>query len=421
MWRRHLTPLVEAALEDTPVVFLAGPRQAGKTTLVRAHCDGSARPLLTLDDPTVLEAARADAPGFVAGLPQTVALDEVQHAPELFLPLKASVDRDCRPGRFLLTGSANALFLPRLADALAGRMEVLTLYPLSEAEVEGRAGIVDALFEGAPLPRTRDAAWAERCVLGGYPEARGRTAPARRRAWFESYVATVLLRDVRDLAAIETAGALPRLLALVVSRAPGLLNASDLGRDAGLPTSTLKRYLALLETLFLVEQVPPWFANVGKRLVKSPRLHVVDSGVACHVLGLTNADALERAPLRGSVLQNFVAMELRKQAEVSAARPKLLHFRSHDGLEVDAVLEDARHRVVAVEIKASASLKASDAAGIRAFASLAGDRFVRGVVFYGGTETVPLGERIEAVPVGALWSGTPLKTPGLAARRRRRP
>lgn len=244
MWRRHLTPLVEAALEDTPVVFLAGPRQAGKTTLVRAHCDGSARPLLTLDDPTVLEAARADAPGFVAGLPQTVALDEVQHAPELFLPLKASVDRDCRPGRFLLTGSANALFLPRLADALAGRMEVLTLYPLSEAEVEGRAGIVDALFEGAPLPRTRDAAWAERCVLGGYPEARGRTAPARRRAWFESYVATVLLRDVRDLAAIETAGALPRLLALVVSRAPGLLNASDSAGTRGCrraPSSGISR------------------------------------------------------------------------------------------------------------------------------------------------------------------------------------
>lgn len=405
MWRRHLEPLVNAALADTPVVFLAGPRQAGKTTLVRALCDGGARPLLTLDDPTVLEAARVDPAGFVAGLPDAVALDEVQHAPELFLPLKAAVDRDRRPGRFLLTGSANALLLPRIADALAGRMEVLTLYPLSEAEIEGRAGIVDALFEGAPLPRTRDAAWAERCLLGGYPEARGRTSPARRRAWFESYVATVLLRDVRELAAIETAGALPRLLALVVSRAPGLLNASDLGRDAGLPTNTLKRYLALLETLFMIERVPPWFANVGKRLVKSPRLHVVDSGLACHVLGLTSARALEQSPLRGGVLQNFVAMELRKQAEASAARPRLFHLRSHEGLEVDVVLEDSRHRLVGVEVKASATLKGSDAAGLRAFASLAGDRFVRGVVFYGGRERVPLADRIEAVPIGALWSG----------------
>ena len=405
MWRRHLDPLIEAALSDTPAVFVAGPRQSGKTTLVRALCDREHRAYLTLDDPTTLSAARSDPSGFVAGLPPTVALDEVQHVPELFLPLKAAIDRDRRPGRFLLTGSANAMLLPRVADALAGRMEVATLYPLSEAEIESRIGVVDAMFAGEPLPPARRVDWATRCVLGGYPEARVRTSAARRRAWFDSYIATVLLRDVRELAAIESAGALPRLLALVAARAPGLLNNADLGRDAGLPASTLKRYLALLETLYFVEPIAPWFANVGKRLVKAPRLHVVDTGLLCHALGFATSSAVEGAPLRGAVLQNLVAMELHKQAEVSETRPRVLHFRAHEGQEVDVVLEDARGRVVAVEVKASATLHPGDYRGVRAFQELAGQRFVRGVVLYGGSEVIPLAKGVEAAPVGALWSG----------------
>lgn len=406
MWRRLMDDQLADALKDAPSVFIAGPRQVGKTTLTRALCSDSGRQFLTFDDPTLLAAARSDPTGFVAGLDRAVAIDEVQYAPEVFLPLKAAIDRDRRPGRFLMTGSANVMLLPNIATALAGRMDLLELWPLAEAEIEGRFGIVDVLFDGGALVVPKgDDDWTMRAVLGGYPEARSRKTEARRRAWFEAYVATVLLRDVRDLSAIEGSRALPHLLALVASRAPGLANVADLGRDAGLPASTLKRYLVLLETLFLTLPIAPWFSNVGKRLVKAPRLLVADSGLMCHLVGIHSARALASSAFRGAVLQSFVTMELLKQARVSNVRPKVLHFRSHDGLEVDVVLEDGAGNLVAIEIKSGATLGPSDLKGVRAFADLTGKRFRRGVVFYGGNARLPLGERIEAVPIAALWSG----------------
>lgn len=405
MWPRHARARVQAALADTPIVFLAGPRQSGKSTLVRQLC-GRSRRYLTFDDPTLLAAAQSDPMGFLAGLDGDVAIDEVQRAPDLYVPLKASVDRNRRPGRFLLTGSANAMMLPRLSDALVGRMDISTLYPLSEAEIEGRAPIIDAWFSRKPLSRSSSSvsSW-ERALRGGFPEARSRKTIARRQAWFDSYVATVLLRDVKDLAAIDSAGALPRLFAIACARATGLVNHADLARDAGMPPSTLARYLALLEMVFLVETTAPWFANVGKRLVKAPRLHIIDSGLLCHALGIGDLRALSRAPRRGAVLQNFVAMEILKQAEASKTRPRLLHFRSHDGAEVDVVLEDARGRIIGIEIKSSATLGSSDLAGLRALSELTKDKFVRGIVLYGGEDPLPLDRKIDAAPISALWSG----------------
>lgn len=415
MWRRFLDgPLVDA-LADTPVVFVAGPRQSGKTTLVRARADEDGRTFVTLDDPSVLAAARSDPSGFVAGLAGDVVVDEVQYATELFLPLKAAIDRDRRPGRFLLTGSANALLLPHVATALAGRMEVLELWPLAEAEIEGRAGIIDSLFDLATftVPKADPGSdWVARAVMGGYPEPRSRKSPDRRRVWFESYAATVLLRDVKDLAAIEGSAALPNLLALVAARAPGLVNVADLGRDAGLPSSTLKRYLALLATLFLVQPIKPWFANVGKRLVKAPRLLVVDSGLHCHLLGIHSAAALASSAFRAAILQSFVTMELLKQARISVARPEVLHFRSHDDLEVDVVLENGAGDLVGVEVKTASTLSAKDLKGLRALAELTGKRFRRGVVFYGGAERLPLGDRIEALPIATLWGGKKTRARG---------
>lgn len=406
MHRRLIEPRVRDALSDTPVVLVVGPRQAGKSTLVSMLSEGTSRRLLTLDDAQVLAAARADAAGFIAGLDGEVALDEVQRAPELLLAIKASVDRDRRPGRFLLTGSANVLSLPRVADALTGRIDVHTLWPLAEAEVDGRAGdAIERLFAAGP-PKARKAhgeGWEARAVASGYPEPRGRTS-TRRTAWFASYLATLLSRDVRDVADVEGLVQLPRLLTLLASRVTGLLNEADLGRTLGIPHSTLRRYLSLLETLFLVAPVPAWFVNTGKRLAKAPRMHFADAGLACHLLDLTSAAELRASSARGPIFETFLQTELRKQLSASSVRARLLHLRSHAGQEVDLVLEGPQGRVVGVEVKAASAVGPSDLGGLRALAALAGSKFHRGVVLYGGAELVPFGENLHAVPAAWLWS-----------------
>jgi predicted AAA+ superfamily ATPase len=409
MHRRWMMgPLVEA-LADRPVVLLNGARQAGKTTLVR-QIAGEAHPsrYLTLDDAAVLSAADADPAGFVAGLDGPVILDEVQRAPGLFLAIKAAVDRDRRPGRFLLTGSADVLLLPRLADALVGRVEILTLWPLSQGEIEGRTdAFVDAVFadrlQGLPPPHRPDAALAARIVRGGFPEVADRDE-ARRAAWFGAYVTTILQRDVRDLAHVEGLTALPRLLKLLAARTMSVLNYADLARNAGIAQSTLKRYMALLEATYLVRTIPAWFANIGKRLAKAPKVLLGDTGLAAHLQGLDAPRLVEDRGLLGPLLENFVVMELTKQLGWSRNRARLHYFRTHAGGEVDIVLEDPRGRLVGVEVKAASGVGAGAFQGLRELAEATGKRFLRGIVLYTGTEVVPFGPRLHAVPVRALWS-----------------
>jgi uncharacterized protein len=411
MRSRHLTPLLLAALRDTPVVFLQGARQTGKSTLAQSLAElGHEASYLTLDDAGVLAASEHDPAGFVRELEQPVILDEVQRVPELFLAIKHAIDRRRAPGRFLLTGSADALLLPRLAETLAGRMEILTLWPFSQGEIEGRfEAFVDGIF-AASLPKWQplDAGWRsiiDRIVLGGYPEVIMRRTTQRRRAWFGSYITTILQRDIRDMASIQRLSELPLLLRTLASRCGGLLNFSDLASGLGIPQTTLKRYMALLEATFLVQLVPAWASNLGVRLVKSPKLMLCDTGLLCSVLDL-DADRLSRElPLGGRVLENFVAMELRKQSSWSERRPSLYHYRSHSQQEVDLVLEDAAGRAVGIEVKASATVASSDFKGLRHLSTLLGDRFVRGVLLYGGTEIVPFGKHLHAVPLSVLWAG----------------
>jgi predicted AAA+ superfamily ATPase len=406
MVERHLQPSIVEALADTPVVFLNGARQTGKSYLVHFLATGvhPAR-YFTLDDLSVLAAARNDPTGFLAGLEGPLVLDEVQRAPELFLAIKAAVDRDRSPGRFLLTGSADILLLPELADSLAGRMEILTLWPFSQGEIEGQEeGFADALFADelpalAPsTPQSRNQLIA-RIVRGGYPEIANRPDRSRQRAFFDAYITTLLQRDIRDLANIEGLTAMPRLLSLLAARATGLVNFAELSRTSALPQSTLKRYLSLFETTFLVQLLPAWSSNRGKRLVKAPKLLLNDTGLLAHLLGI-NAELPEQA---GPLLENFVAMELRKQSAWARTRIQLFHFRTHAGREVDLVLEDDTGRVVGIETKASATIRADDFKGLHALAEQAGDRFHRGVVLYGGTDCVPFGPRLHALPVEDIW------------------
>ena len=409
---RHITSSILESLADTPVVFLNGARQTGKSFLVKWLASGAypAR-YITLDDIGTLAAAREDPSGFLAGLDGPVILDEVQRAPELFLGIKNLVDRDRQPGRFLLTGSADVLLLPKLAESLAGRMEILTLWPFSRGEIERRKeGFISAAFsEDFSVPAYIEENREEllSCIgMGGYPEMQTRTAQFRREVWFESYVASILQRDVRDIAQIEGLTVLPRLLALLAARSTALLSYAELARSTGLPQSTLKRYMALLETTFLLQFLPAWSGNLSKRLVKSPKLVLNDTGLVAHLLGIEVAKFV-KPELIGLLLENFVVMELRKQATWSRRRVRFYHFRTHAGREVDIVLEDAAGRVVGLEIKASTTVRGDDFRGLRGLAEDLGDRFHRGVVLYTGAESIPFGKHLHALPVQTLWR-TPL-------------
>ncbi len=407
--KRHLVPAVLASLKDSPVVFIQGARQTGKSTLAKSLSGhGFPSRYLTLDDAVTLSAAQADPQGFVAGLDSPVIIDEVQRAPALALAVKAAVDADRKPGRFLLTGSANVLLLPKVSESLTGRIEIHTLWPLSQGELEQVPdNFVDALFK-TKLATTGIVAenWnqtVQRMVQGGYPEMLQRLSEERRRAWFGSYITTILQRDVRDITNVRDLGDLPRLLTLIASRASSLLDYADLARSLSIPQTTLKRYTGLLEATFLIQTLPAWFTNIGKRLVKAPKLLLTDTGLLVHLLGVDSSRLRTDRTLAGGMLENFVALELLKQRGWSKLQPKLFHFRNSNGDEADLVLEDRAGNIVGVEVKASATIDASHFKGLKILADAAGDRFVRGVVLYGGKAAVPFGKNLHALPLSALW------------------
>ncbi|MEI8043705.1 MAG: ATP-binding protein, partial [Verrucomicrobiota bacterium] len=353
----------------------------------------------------------SDPVGWVGRAAGFLVIDEVQKVPELFPAIKMSVDRNRRPGRFLLTGSANVLLLPQVSESLAGRMEICTLWPLSQGELAAtKETLIDRLFGGedfGPGPAApMEPAMAERLVRGGFPEVLGRPEAARREAWFDAYVTTLLQRDVRDLANIDGITAMPRLLMLLAGRLGGLLNIAELTRSLGVPHSTLTRYLSLLELVFLVRRVPAWSANLGKRLVKSPKIYLSDTGLAARLGGVT-AERLTRDPgAAGPLLENFVAMELLKQTGWSRIRPSLYHYRTQAGVEVDFLLEAPGGQVAAVEVKSAARVQERDFAPLRALAGDLGDRMAAGVVLYRGEQTVAFGPRLTALPLQELWKGS---------------
>lgn len=410
MIQRHVEPLILAGLADSPVVLLVGARQTGKSTLIQAPAFGKAkRRFITFDDANNLAAAKADPAGFLNAYPEPLTLDEIQRVPELFLAIKASVDRNRVPGRFLLSGSANVLFLPRVADSLAGRMEVITLWPFSQGEIEGvHEGFIDAVFSAKlpslkPLPK-----WDERkeirrrAISGGFPEVLARADAGRRNAWYGSYLTTILQRDIRDLSRIEDLTFMPRLLSILAARSGSLLNTADISRNSGIVQTTLKRYLSLLQTLFLFQELPAWSTNVGKRYVKMPKTFLSDTGLAAHLLHLTDERLDQEPVLWGGLLENFVGMELYKQAAWSKERPQLFHWRTHGQQEVDLVLE-AGGRLVGIEVKSGATVAADDFKGLKALAVDAGKRWVRGIILYSGSELLPFGENLVAMPISALW------------------
>ena len=406
------------------MVLVNGARQVGKSTLakvlveevyplmfrdvpsIRALQSITSPQYFTLDDATTLAAAASSPLSFLEGLPPHVVIDEIQRAPELFLAIKKLVDQDRKPGRFLLTGSANAMTLPKVADSLAGRMEVHTLWPLSQGESEGRKEtFIDYCFGTEKLPKVPPISWKElssRLHLGGYPESLKRSELRRRNAWYRSYLTSIIERDIRELANIEGYRELPNLLQLLASRVGGLLNFSDISRDTKMSNTTLKRYVALLEAVFIFLPLPAWYRNEEKRLVKSPKIYLNDTGLAMHLRGMDQARLLDHNKA-GFLLENFIVMELKKQQAWSETLPSLYHFRTTTEKEVDAVLEAPDGRVVGIESKSSSEVSMSDFTGMKELAALARDDFHRGIVLYTGQETVSFGDKFTAMPISALW------------------
>jgi predicted AAA+ superfamily ATPase len=411
LFERFARGRVALALTDTPVVMVIGPRQCGKTTLVRQFVDQQ-REYVTLDDDTVLEAARGDPTGFVRGF-DLAAIDEVQRATELLRAIKRSVDGDRRAGRFLLTGSANILTLPQVSESLAGRMEVVNLLPISRAEMADKkpAGkkpaFLETAFAGKMVKPGRAVIGDElvhAVLVGGYPEMLRRENARRRQTWARNYVRAIVERDVRDIAEIEKLDRLPRLLQVLAHHSGQLANFTQIGGQLGIDDKTTQKYTGILEQLFLVYRLSPWSRNQLTRLIKTPKLHFLDSGLLAALLGLTAERIAKDRSTFGALLETFVFSEVMKQTTWCDEAYTLHHYRDKDQDEVDFIVEDERGAMVGIEVKASATVHASDFKGIRKLLNICGDDLRLGVVLYDGTKIVPFGERLFAAPLSCLWS-----------------
>ena len=405
LYPRLIGQRIAEAMADTPVVLLAGPRQAGKTTLVRQISDDGRR-YLTLDDELTLLSAREDPVGMIRSLDSAV-IDEIQRAPALRLAIIKSVDEDRRPGRFLLTGSANLMALPTVADSLAGRMETLLLLPLSQSEIEGQsANWLDSVFSGRipqPTAQAHSVDLVDRVLRGGYPEAISRPTSRRRIAWARQYLDALLQRDVRDISGIEKLDQLPRFLRALAQTAGQMCNYTQLGGQVGLDSKTAAKYVGVFEQIFLLRRVDVWARNRLNRVVKTAKLQFIDSGLLATLLDLT-ADEVQRDRTRfGNVLESFVFGELLKATTTADADYGLMYYRDADKVEVDVVIENALGQLVGVEVKASATVNERDLRGLRKLSALAGDQFKMGVLLYDGDETLPLGDNIWAAPLSTLW------------------
>ncbi len=408
---RYIAPLLQEVLTDTLVVCLLGPRQAGKTILAREYCPRHA--YINFDDSTLLDTAKQDPTGFIQGLPEQVILDEVQRAPELLSAIKARIDqrrrhRTAQAGTFLLTGSANLLLMPGVQESLAGRVEILNLYPLTEQEKQrSESSLLESLISGSIAPRiTGEQSVVEGVVeivcRGGYPEPNARAA-ARARQWHRQYLNAIIQRDVRDIAAIRDEDEMRALMEMLAYRTGTLLNISSMANELKMRRETTEKYLTILEHLFLVRRLPAWHRNQSRRLVKASKVHVIDSDLATTLCGLSAGNWNDHNSNSGPVLESFVVQQLICQASWLGDDFKFSHYRDKDQVEVDLVIERGK-QIWGVEVKKAASIQPKDSAGLTRLAARTGNSFRGGILLYCGNNTLPLKqENCCAVPMSALW------------------
>lgn len=410
--QRNIITEIKEALKTNPVVLLNGARQTGKSTLVQWIANNYNYDYVTLDDFTVLNAVNQDPIGYLSAFNKSLIIDEAQRIPQLFLAIKQLVDRNRQPGQFLLTGSANIFMIPKISESLAGRMEIITLWPFSCDELlQKKSTFIDDLFLNK-LPKVNDDKLSSHTIItmmtnGGYPEIQKIASTKRKNAWFNAYITTILQRDINDISRIEGIQELPRLLSLVAARSGSLANMSNLSQDTGLVMMTLKRYLNLLEATFLIKRLPAWYKNIGKRLIKTPKIYINDTGLLSYLMGLDQERLLSDPQLNGRCLENFVMQELHKQATWSETLPQILYYRSASGREIDFLLENRAGYLVGIEVKGSSTVNSSDFKGLLEIKERMGKYFLKGIILYTGQNTVAFADNLYAVPLSVLWLTTP--------------
>ncbi len=366
---------------------------------------------ITFDDDIVRLAAGTDPMGFIAELPERVVLDEIQRVPRLFTGLKLELDRRRVPGRLVLTGSMNVLAVPTIHESLAGRLETIQLHPLAQSELHSNHPAVryfiDALFNrGFSIGQTEclGKELIDRIVAGGYPPALARPGGRRRANWYRNFIEAQVQRDIGDVSRIRGLASLPRLLQLVATQTAQLFNLSSLSAPFQLSRPTIGEYVGLLERVYLLELLPTWHSNLGKRLIKTPKIHIGDTGLAAALLRVTENSLRADRRMMGALVETFVFQELRRQASWHEDPVEFFHYRDKDQVEVDIVME-SDGMVAGVEVKASSTVTNADFRGLRKLKGLCGDRFAAGAVLYDGTTSVGFGDGMYAVPMRLLWEG----------------
>lgn len=404
---RAIASRVVEALSESRAVAVLGPRQAGKTTLVRdlVHIDPPPS-YFTLDDAATRNAAQSDPTGFVDQMGRHSIIDEVQRVPDLLLSLKERLDRDQRPGQFLLTGSANIQTLPTIRDALPGRTDYVYLWPLAQCEIErDDRNLVDTLFAGSQPPEIKPADRLDvvrRIAAGGFPGAFVRSPKSRTR-FFEAYVDSLIGRDVPEVARTRDATNVGRLLRLLASRSASLLSREGLAGDLGVDRKTVDHYLSILQDLMLVRIHQPWRSNLSSREVKTPKVYMTDTGMLAALVGADRERIANDIRITGMTFETFAVTEFVKLATWANATVRVFHYRDHDSREVDVVLERADGDIVGVEVKAAATVTPSDFRSLNQLREKSGPRFRNGIVLYTGRLSLPFGDRLSALPFSALW------------------
>lgn len=410
--RRVLRVALERCAES-PVVLLEGPRTVGKSTLLKALAERLGGEVLDLDDIAVRDAVSLD-PATMIDTSSAVLIDEYQHAPVVLDAIKARLNRSSRPGQFVLTGSARHESLPRAAQSLTGRLQPLTVLPLSQAELEGThpnllSGLLDAPHETLVAPRSdakRDD-YIERIVRGGFPLALAAAVPAARSRWMDNYVRLTLERDVQELSRVRQAHTLPLALQRLAGQTAQVLNGAALASGIGIDEKTARDYVRLLEAVFLVRLLPAWDSTLTKRTTARPKLHLIDSGIAAWALRLNSEKLARRDPSAltqlGHLIETFVVGEILSQASSTDGIARVGHWRTKDDAEVDLVIESDDGRVVAFEVKAAARVTGNDFRGLRQLRDHLGEAFTAGVALYTGSRSYTYDNRLHVMPIDRLW------------------
>lgn len=408
MFTRFILNKVKTALDFSPITYLSGPRQAGKSTLVELFSNKD-REFISLDNTDALLSAHKSPREFIMARQNLCTIDEIQRCSALMLPIKESVDKSKIPGHFLLTGSANILNIPKLADSLAGRMIILKLFSLSVGEILGSQNKwLDFIFtEKIPDIFTNiiDISYEDLCsfiIKGGYPVVHQNINNEQRKAWFESYIQTMIERDLREITNFGDITRMHRLFSNISLKSATMLNVLDIGRDCQIPAASVTLYLAALESIFLLSKIPAYFTNLQKRLVKAPKFYLHDTGILCSRLNITEYSTFNERSEWGSIVETFIYGELKKQLSWNASRIEILHYRTYHGREVDFVLEAPNRDIIGIEVKTSRNISANFAKGLHHLQSEVGDKFKAGIVLYMGDETLPLGKNIWAVPMKCI-------------------